>query len=563
MFRGRKSLIALPPLCRCPRLATTQPATPAPLPLLPLPSLRRRYTAVGSAASRGASAEGTKAYFARQRERDAQRKAGASVVAPAAAGGWTISRVGFGGSRAASHKQRSHVALKKALRLGCNVVETGAVYGDGESELLFGQVLSEAFEQQELSRDQVVVLGKAGLLTKQTLARMKKQASENETRYRGLTEVSPNYGFCMDPIFLEEQLTGSLQRLGLDAIDVFFLHNPEMFLERHPDRAEEFYGELSHAFRQLEKEASRGRIQYYGISSSSGLTLPSNSPQHISLERVLDVAQSVASGPRHHFAAVQYPFNLRESEALFLKNCCNNTLSVAEFAKQKELVRFSHRPLNAYVNGQVLRLVSFPTHEEKDMLQLLKEAFDYTIHLEREYPGSDPAMDPDRKLPPPESVLWGHILASNREQLTSIHAWTELLENQILPTAMQAFDQISSEQKHFWWISKYKIAFNRLIERFTWMLEANASARSLSDTQLLERECKELSSPLSLQQKAMSALLSTASPVTPADCVLVGMRKDEYVRELLMTLPATVEPVQDQQSLHRLFEAFKPSSKTT
>jgi hypothetical protein len=67
-----------------------------------------------------------------------------------------------------------------------------------------------------------------------------------------------------------------------------------------------------------------------------------------------------AVSEKNAFAAVQYPFNLIESEVL--------THGVAAKAKAHNLVRFSNRPLNAVYEGKLQRIATFPSHEGKALL---------------------------------------------------------------------------------------------------------------------------------------------------------------------------------------------------
>ncbi len=89
----------------------------------------------------------------------------------------------------------------------------------------------------------------------------------------------------------------------------------------------------------------------------------------------------------------------------------------------------SNRPLNALYKGKLQRLASFPSHKgshdplnswcpvhfrivafsfasEKDLRHLLKEAFDFTIHLEKNYPGLE-----DSRLPSHRNLAWGQVLS--------------------------------------------------------------------------------------------------------------------------------------------------------
>src|SRR5207247_549884 len=82
---------------------------------------------------------------------------------------------------------------------------------------------------------------------------------------------------CIHPEFLKDQLDRSLERLGLQALDVCLLHNPEYYLSDAHERShgtlekrrEEFYRRLAESFAFLEAEAAAGRILSYGVSSTT------------------------------------------------------------------------------------------------------------------------------------------------------------------------------------------------------------------------------------------------------------------------------------------------------
>src|SRR2546430_310964 len=73
---------------------------------------------------------------------------------------------------------------------------------------------------------------------------------------------------CITPQFLNDQLARSLRNLGVDCIDVYYLHNPETQLGEisRPD----FYERVRDAFAFLESAAAEGKIQYYGMATWNG-----------------------------------------------------------------------------------------------------------------------------------------------------------------------------------------------------------------------------------------------------------------------------------------------------
>jgi aryl-alcohol dehydrogenase-like predicted oxidoreductase len=115
----------------------------------------------------------------------------------------------------------------------------------------------------------------------------------------------------MTPAYIAHQLDQSLRNLKLDCVDVYYIHNPEsQFAEVS---REEFYGRLRAAFEFLETAVADGKISMYGTATWNGYRAPSNSPEALSLERVVETAREVA-GESHHFKVVQLPFNLAMTE---------------------------------------------------------------------------------------------------------------------------------------------------------------------------------------------------------------------------------------------------------
>ena len=95
---------------------------------------------------------------------------------------------------------------------------------------------------------------------------------------------------CMAPSFLEDQLSRSLANLGVEAVDVYYVHNPESQLAAGVDRAT-FEARLVDAFEALERATDAGRIGAYGVATWDGLRVPPEDPAHLGLERLLELAE--------------------------------------------------------------------------------------------------------------------------------------------------------------------------------------------------------------------------------------------------------------------------------
>jgi aryl-alcohol dehydrogenase-like predicted oxidoreductase len=121
----------------------------------------------------------------------------------------------------------------------------------------------------------------------------------------------------MAPSFLQNQLERSRRNLGLETIDVFYIHNPEQQLAEVS--RETFYERLRRAFVALEAEVAKGTIRVYGTATWNGYRQSSTSREYLDVAQIAGIASEVA-GELHHFRAVQLPFNLGLPEAFTSEN---------------------------------------------------------------------------------------------------------------------------------------------------------------------------------------------------------------------------------------------------
>jgi aryl-alcohol dehydrogenase-like predicted oxidoreductase len=144
----------------------------------------------------------------------------------------------------------------------------------------------------------------------------------------------------MTPAYLRDQVERSLKNLGLDCIDLYYLHNPETQLDEVPPA--EFLKRLQAAFGELEKLAGEGKIKAYGTATWNGYRVPADSSEHLSLGQVLKAAEK-AGGNSHHFKALQLPFNLGMAEAWGFPNQTlgSQTVPLLEAAKANGIAVFT------------------------------------------------------------------------------------------------------------------------------------------------------------------------------------------------------------------------------
>ena len=214
-------------------------------------------------------------------------------------------------------------AIERAVELGANVMDTAANYRFQRSERAIGAALQALVESGRAARDEVVVCTKGGYIPFDTDP---PAGQEGVRRYITETFIEPGVveppdiaagSHCMTPKYLAHQIEQSLGNLRLDALDVYYIHNPETQLGV-VSRAE-FETRLRAAFEQLERSIGEGKIKNYGVATWNGFRVAPTERGYHSLERMLELARE-AGGDEHHFRFIQLPFNLAMPEALTQSN---------------------------------------------------------------------------------------------------------------------------------------------------------------------------------------------------------------------------------------------------
>lgn len=266
--------------------------------------------------SGGATAEGTKRYAER-------------VAGRAAPGhfrdldGVTVSTVGLGtylGREDAETDVAYQDAIVRALELGINVIDTAVNYRHQRSERAVRTALATAFARGLARRDEVVVATKGGYIPFDGGVPRDPRAWFTATYLEaGIIEPGDVVGgsHCMTPRYLADQIGRSRANLGLETLDVYYLHNPEAQLEE-VDRPE-FLARVRAAFEALEQAVRDGKIRRYGTATWNGYRADPGGPGYLSLEELVAAARDVG-GPDHHFKVIQLPYNLAMPEAFVRAN---------------------------------------------------------------------------------------------------------------------------------------------------------------------------------------------------------------------------------------------------
>lgn len=232
-------------------------------------------------------------------------------------------------------------ALLGALQLGCNYVDTAFTYRSLQGEQIVGQALGIAFARGIVTRNELVVSARGGAIFFEgeypTDAAAFVRRNLIDTRMAAADEFALGWHHCLSPRYLRQQFRRSLTNLGLGALDIYFLHNPEVQqVERGP---EIFQQRLLAAFAELEAQAKTERLAFYGVATEDGFRVPPNDPAYLSLELMVELARN-AGGDNHHLRYVLAPLNLTMREICEFKNQMVNgkEMTLLEAAQELDIV---------------------------------------------------------------------------------------------------------------------------------------------------------------------------------------------------------------------------------
>ncbi|HXM23853.1 MAG TPA: aldo/keto reductase [Terriglobales bacterium] len=278
-------------------------------------------------------------------------------------------------------------AIATALISGINVLDTAINYRHQRSERNIGAAIQQRIESGELKRDEILVCTKAGYLSFDGNPPADPRAYFiREYMESGIVDLKQLVGgmHCMAPAYLEDQIERSRRNLGLESIDVFYLHNPESQLAEIS--REVFRQRIRDAFAMLEKLVKAGNICYYGMATWSAFRLAEASRDYISLAEVVELAHEVG-GDKHHFRFIQLPFSLAMPEAYAL---ANQAVTNQSSHKQKQSLLSTAAQLGIAVIGSATLQQGQLTHGLPDFVGRilgLKSDAENAIQFSRSAPG--------------------------------------------------------------------------------------------------------------------------------------------------------------------------------
>lgn len=449
-----------------------------------------------------------------------------------------ISSVGFGCYRTDISIDEHQNALSHALENGINVIDTSANYFNGGSELLVGNVLNKLVNDGKIKKKNILLVTKGGYI-QGTNYRNATELEKSGKLFSGTVKIQPGLWHCIHPDFLEYQLTLQFERLKQDYIDIYLLHNPEYFLQKAKEdktekqsAAAEYYDRIKMSFEFLESKVKEGKILSYGISSNTFVGY-SEKYDFTSLEKVIDIAESISA--ENHFRAIQFPLNLLESGAL-IKNQLQKTKTLLELAKTKNLKVFINRPLNAITSKGLVRFADFESEafEEKDFIKKMKLVSLMEEDLLNEKIEHENISRDDKKLFS-NLLNTGKVISENWKFFGSIEHFNDVISQIFAPkidSIIKSMNEIITDNSIKELTEKYLKECYLLLNLTGRYYKIRAAKRSAFIHGLINNSLDKKYHNLTLSQKTYLILKS----VTGVDCVLTGMRKENYVNDALKIL---------------------------
>ena len=144
--------------------------------------------------------------------------------------------------------ETAHAVVERSWGHGIRLFDVAPLYGHGRAERFVGDVLSTK------PRDEFVLSTKVGRLLRAEAAGQPSDFAETEG-------VGPVFDFSRSGI--RRSLEESLERLGLDRVDIVYVHDPDDHLEQA----------LAEAQPELERLRDEGVVRAIGVGTNRTATL--------------------------------------------------------------------------------------------------------------------------------------------------------------------------------------------------------------------------------------------------------------------------------------------------
>jgi D-threo-aldose 1-dehydrogenase len=166
-----------------------------------------------------------------------------------------IGTVPIGGMFEAVDGGTAAATLHRSYELGARYFDTAPLYGNGIAELRLGNFI------RTIPRDDIVIATKVGRLLNTAPPADPRRLSVGFNPFKGAPALFPTFDFSFDAAL--RSVESSLERLGLDRVDVLLIHDPDDYYEEA----------LSGAYVAIDRLRSEGVIGAIGVGMNQAAML--------------------------------------------------------------------------------------------------------------------------------------------------------------------------------------------------------------------------------------------------------------------------------------------------
>jgi aryl-alcohol dehydrogenase-like predicted oxidoreductase len=283
-----------------------------------------------------------------------------------------LSTLGMGSYSPEAYREENYTysfkdSIKEGIKNGINLIDTAINYRYTKSEFEINEAIKELIDENVISRDEVVICSKGGFLP------LSYPFPENP--YTWIKETVINSGLandsdialdqhCMTAKYIDWSFEESRKNLGVDTIDIYYLHNPET--QAGLKSRDEILSSIQEVFEVLEQKRLEKKLQYYGIASWNGFLYEPENFEYLSIKDIYDIANRVAKD-NHGFRYVQFPYNLAKTHGYIYQNQEIDNLYYTAIMSAKKL------GLEVITSSSLLRMNLFKRAFSAEISKILGE----------------------------------------------------------------------------------------------------------------------------------------------------------------------------------------------
>jgi aryl-alcohol dehydrogenase-like predicted oxidoreductase len=238
--------------------------------------------------------------------------------------GLTLSSIGIG-TYLGNPDEQTDLLVKeatiKSVISGINVIDTAINYRSQKAERSVGKAIDQLIQEGKAKRKELFISTKNGYITNDGDVKEDFWQNIQNTLVKPGTiksgDISSGY-HCMTIPYLQDQLNRSLRNLGLESVDLMYLHNAAEGQLQDISK-EEFMKKLKEVFEFYENQRKSGTIRYYGMATWDCFRVPQDHPQYLSVIDVVRMAKETG-GAENGFKFIQLPYNMYLDQAFMMKN---------------------------------------------------------------------------------------------------------------------------------------------------------------------------------------------------------------------------------------------------